>query len=106
MSALPIGLDDREVSVSGFQLIRRRDITLNAGARARVDVQMVLGKVTEVVEVTGQVPLLESETSNLGQVIENRTITQMPLNGRNYQHLAVLSTGVLPSRVQNFVEDA
>jgi len=50
--------------------------------------------------------LLEAETSNLGQVIENRTITQMPLNGRNYQHLAVLSAGVLPSRVQNFVEDA
>ena len=51
-------------------------------------------------------PLLESETSNLGQVIENRTITQMPLNGRNYQDLAILSVGVLPSRVQNFVEDA
>jgi len=50
--------------------------------------------------------LLEAETSNLGPVIENRTITQMPLNGRNYQHLAALSAGVLPSRVQNFVEDA
>ncbi|MBL8220434.1 MAG: TonB-dependent receptor [Bryobacterales bacterium] len=50
--------------------------------------------------------MLESETSNLGQVIENRTITQMPLNGRNYQHLAILSAGVLPSRAQNFVEDA
>src|SRR5262249_58933890 len=35
-----------------------------------------------------------------------RTITQMPLNGRNYQRLAILSVGVLPSRVQNFVEDA
>ena len=50
--------------------------------------------------------MLEAETSNLGQVIENRTITQMPLNGRNYQHLAALSAGVLPSRVRNFVEDA
>ncbi|HTM51705.1 MAG TPA: TonB-dependent receptor, partial [Bryobacteraceae bacterium] len=36
----------------------------------------------------------------------NRTITQMPLNGRNYQHLAILSVGVLPSRSQNFVDDA
>ncbi|MGH9658797.1 MAG: TonB-dependent receptor domain-containing protein, partial [Bryobacteraceae bacterium] len=44
--------------------------------------------------------------SNIGQVVENLTITQMPLNGRNYQDLAVLSSGVLPSRTQNFVEDA
>jgi hypothetical protein len=106
ITALPIGTYDLEVSGDGFQTVRRPNIVLNAGTRARVDIQMSLGQVSEVVEVTGQVPLLESETSNLGQVIENRTITQMPLNGRNYQDLAVLSVGVLPSRTQNFVEDA
>ena len=106
LTALPIGVYDLEVSSDGFQTIRRRGITLSAGTRAKVDVQLALGQVSEVVEVSGQIPLLESETSNLGQVIENRTITQMPLNGRNYQDLAVLSVGVLPSRAQNFVEDA
>ena len=106
ITALPIGSYDLVVSGAGFQTVRRRNITLDAGTRVRVDVQMSLGQVSEVVEVSGQVPLLESETSNLGQVIENRTITQMPLNGRNYQHLAILSAGVLPSRVQNFVDDA
>ncbi|MFN0106013.1 MAG: carboxypeptidase regulatory-like domain-containing protein [Bryobacteraceae bacterium] len=106
LTALPIGAYDFEVAGDGFQTVRRRGVTLNAGTRAKVDVQMVLGQVAEVIEVTGQIPLLESETSNLGQVIENRTITQMPLNGRNYQDLAVLSVGVLPSRTQNFVEDA
>jgi hypothetical protein len=106
ITALPVGVYDLEVSGAGFQTVRRPDIALNAGTRARVDIQMVLGQVSEVVEVSGRVPLLESETSNLGQVIENRTITQMPLNGRNYQDLAILSVGVLPSRAQNFVEDA
>jgi hypothetical protein len=106
LTALPVGTYDLEIKGSGFQTVRRRGITLNAGTRARIDTTMTLGQVAEVVEVTGQIPLLESETSNLGQVIENRTITQMPLNGRNYQDLAVLSAGVLPSRVQNFVEDA
>jgi len=106
LTALPIGTYDLEVGGDGFQTTRRRSITLNAGTRAKVDVQLVLGQVSEVVEVSGQIPLLESETSNLGQVIENRTITQMPLNGRNYQDLAILSVGVLPSRNQNFVEDA
>jgi hypothetical protein len=106
LTALPVGRYDLEASKSGFQKIRRPNITLNAGSRAKVDVEMRIGQVTEVLEVTAAIPLLESETSNLGQVIENRTITQMPLNGRNYQDLAVLSVGVLPSRTQNFVEDA
>jgi Carboxypeptidase regulatory-like domain/TonB dependent receptor len=106
LTALPVGTYDLEASGDGFQRVRRPNIVLNAGTRARVDIQMALGHVSEVVEVTGQVPLIESETSNLGQAIENRTITQMPLNGRNYQDLAILSAGVLPSRTQNFVEDA
>src|SRR5438045_2841190 len=74
LTALPVGTYDLEASGSGFQTIRRRGITLNAGTRAKVDIQLALGQVSEVVEVTGQIPLLESETSNLGQVIENRTI--------------------------------
>ncbi|MGH9631275.1 MAG: carboxypeptidase regulatory-like domain-containing protein [Bryobacteraceae bacterium] len=106
LTALPIGAYELEVTGDGFQTIRRRGVTLNAGTRAKVDVQMALGQVAEVIEVSGQIPLLESETSNLGQVVENRTITQMPLNGRNYQDLAILSAGVLPSRTQNFVGDA
>jgi hypothetical protein len=106
LTALPVGTYDLETTGSGFQTVRRHGIVLNAGTRAKVDVQLPLGQVSEVVEVSGQIPLLESETSNLGQVIENRTITQMPLNGRNYQRLAILSVGVMPSRVQNFVEDA
>ena len=106
ITALPVGTYDFEVAQDGFQTIRRRGVVLNAGTRAKIDAALTLGQVAEVIEVTGQIPLLESETSNLGQVIENRTITQMPLNGRNYQDLAVLSVGVLPSRTQNFVEDA
>ncbi len=105
LSALPIGNYDMEATSEGFQTVRRPNITLNAGTRARIDVEMTLGQVTEIIEVTGEVPLLESETSSLGQVIENKTITQMPLNGRNYQELAMLSAGVLPNRSQNFVED-
>ena len=106
LTALPIGTYDVEVIGDGFQTVRRPNVTLNAGARVRIDVQLTIGQITEVVEVTGEVPLLESETSGLGQAIENKTITQMPLNGRNYQELAMLSAGVLPSRSQNFIEDA
>ncbi len=106
ITALPIGRYDVEISSEGFQTVRRPGVTLNSGTRARIDVAMTLGQVTEIIEVTGEVPLLEAETSSLNQVIENKTITQMPLNGRNYQELAMLSAGVLPNRTQNFVEDA
>ncbi|MEZ5354079.1 MAG: TonB-dependent receptor [Bryobacteraceae bacterium] len=106
ITALPIGDYDVSVTKEGFQSLRRPNVTLNAGTRARIDLALRLGQVTESVDVTAEVPLLQSETSNLGQVIENKTITQMPLNGRNYQELAMLSAGVLPSRAQNFVEDA
>ena len=106
LTALPIGRYDVEISSEGFQTVRRPAVTLSSGARARIDVSMTLGQVTEVIEVTGEVPLLEAETSSINQVIENKTITQMPLNGRNYQELAMLSAGVLPNRSQNFVDDA
>ena len=103
---MPIGTYDLTATSEGFQTLLRPNVTLSAGTRARVDVELQVGSVTETVEVTAELPLLESETSSLGQAIENTTITQMPLNGRNYQELAVLTAGVLPSRRQNFVEDA
>lgn len=106
LTALPIGNYDLTATSDGFQTLFRPNIVLNAGSRARVDVALQVGAVTETVEVSADLPLLESETSSLGQAIENTTITQMPLNGRNYQELAVLTAGVLPSRRQNFVEDA
>jgi hypothetical protein len=105
LTALPIGTYNLEITGQGFQTVRRPDVTLDAGSRARVDVQMTVGQVTEVVEVKTAIPLLESETSSLNQVVENKVITQMPLNGRNYQDLATLSAGVLPNRSQNFVTD-
>ncbi len=106
ITAMPIGTYDLTATSDGFQTLFRANLTLNAGSRARVDVELQVGSITETVEVTADLPLLESETSSLGQAIENTTITQMPLNGRNYQDLAVLTAGVLPSRRQNFVEDA
>ena len=105
LTALPIGSYDVSISHPGFQTVRHANVDLSAGTRARIDASLRLGAVNEVVEVTAEVPLLEAETSSLGQVVENKTITQMPLNGRNYQKLATLAPGVLPSRSRNFVDD-
>jgi hypothetical protein len=106
VTALPVGTYDVTVSLSGFQTVQRQDVALHAGDRARIDVQLKVGAVNQVMEVSSRAPLLESETSNLSQAIENATITDMPLNGRDYQQLALLAPGVLPSKTQNFVTDA
>lgn len=74
--------------------------------RAHIDFQMQLGSMSEVVEVSGRAPLLQSEISLLSQGIENASIINMPRNGRNYQQLALLAPGVLPIRTTNFVTDA
>ena len=55
---------------------------------------MQLGQVSETVEVTGQAPLLESESSSLGTVVNQKLVNQLPLNGRNFIQLATLSPGV------------
>jgi hypothetical protein len=106
ISALPIGVYTVTITLQGFQRLERQAVTLHAGTRARLDFELKVGSVTDVVNVTSQAPLLQSETANLNQVVENTTITQMPLNGRNYQQLAMLSPGVLPSRTRNFVTDS
>ncbi|MBM3793491.1 MAG: carboxypeptidase regulatory-like domain-containing protein [Acidobacteria bacterium] len=104
--ALPIRRYDVDMTHQGCQGQRFPGLAVSAGARAKLDVVLKVGTVNEVVEVESELPVLEAETSSLGQVIENTPITQMPLNGRNYQRLAVLSPGVLPSRSRNFVDDS
>ena len=58
------------------------------GQTARVDFTLKPGAVTETVSVSASATLLNSETTMVGQVIENKRIVEMPLNGRNYLELA------------------
>jgi len=79
---------------TGFSTATANDIVVNVNARQRVDLTLAVGAVTETVEVSATVPLVESETSQRGQVIESKKIVELPLNGRNYADLALLSAGV------------
>ena len=88
---LPFGSYRVEAVLPGFQTAVRSGITLNVDERARVDLVLEVGQVTEVVEVTAEAPLIQTEDSSIGTVIDHQKITELPLNGRNFESLVLLS---------------
>jgi hypothetical protein len=101
--ALPPGTYSVRVEATGFTAQVRNDVELQVAQVARLDFSLQVGSVTETIEVAGGAPLLETETTAIGTVIENRRIVELPLNGRNYLQLASLipgaTTNAAPSRV-------
>jgi hypothetical protein len=82
------------IAVTGFKAVDRRDIVLETGRDIRIDLQLSPGEVTQTVEVTGAVPLVDATGVTLGGTLSNDTINELPLNGRNYQNLLSLRPGV------------
>ncbi|MEZ5366676.1 MAG: carboxypeptidase regulatory-like domain-containing protein [Bryobacterales bacterium] len=76
--------------MDGFRTYSQTGLVIELGRVTRLDIALELGQVSETVEVVGSAPLLESESSTVGQFIENKTVTDMPLNGRRVGELAAL----------------
>lgn len=77
----------------GFRPITRSGVTLNVNQAAQIDFELVVGSVTETVDVKADAPLLEQSEAALGAVIDNAKITNLPLNGRNPFDLVLLTPG-------------
>ncbi|MBI1899394.1 MAG: TonB-dependent receptor, partial [Acidobacteria bacterium] len=84
-----------EAEASGFQRFTRSSIVVELGRVVRLDIALPLGQLTESVDVSAAAPLLESESSTVGQFIENKTIADMPLNGRRVGELLGLMGGAV-----------
>jgi hypothetical protein len=93
--SLPPGPYSVMVEATGFKRADRTGIVLQVNQTARMEVTMEVGAITETVEIRAEAPLLESSSSALGQVIENRSITNLPLNQRNPYALVFLAPGVI-----------
>jgi hypothetical protein len=85
-----------EAEKSGFKKFAREPINVEIESGLKIDIPLQVGAQSETVEVTGEVPLLQPETNSLGQVVEQRSVTEMPLNGRNPLALVQLVPGVVP----------
>ena len=91
--ALLPGTYTAEAESSGFKAFRNSGVTLQVAQNATLDLRLEVGAVTESVEVKAASPILNRETAAVGQVIENRQIVDMPLNGRNFLQLGLLVPG-------------
>jgi len=96
-SPLMVGRYTVTVEHSGFKRAVSQPVSLDVQQRAVVNIKLQLGQATESVEVTGAAPLLETQTSELGQVVNARQASNLPLNGRNFAQLALLTAGTAPS---------
>src|SRR6202030_2217195 len=85
-----------DVEKPGFKRISRPDVVVEVGQSVRIDVSMQVGEVSQTVEVTGETPQLQAETSSIGQVVEERKANELPLNGRNVFNLISLAPSVVP----------
>ena len=83
-----------EVRADGFRTERRTGIVIQIGQQARIDFGLQVGTLQQTLEVTESAPLLQTENATLGSVVGGERITDLPLNGRQFDDLAVLTPGV------------
>jgi hypothetical protein len=89
------GVYSVSAEASGFHRFLASGLVLQVDQTARVDIAMQVGDVSQTVEVTGAAALLQTENATMGAVIDDRKIVELPLNGRSFIDLALLSPGVM-----------
>jgi hypothetical protein len=96
-TALRPGRYEVSVTKKGFGSQRSQPFDVRLQDRAQRDFELDVAVNADAIEVSAVAPLLESETSSLGHVVEEKTVNELPLNGRNFIQLAILGAGTLPS---------
>lgn len=79
----------------GFKTVLRENIALEVAKDALIDLSLPPGNVSETIQVTDEIPLLDTTSATLGGTLSNKQINDLPLNGRNYENLLQLRPGVM-----------
>src|SRR5579862_2218917 len=91
---LPVGSYDVQATLTGFQSVVHKGITVSVGATPIVDFALPVGKVSETVTVAGDVSQVETQTAAVSTLVSPQQVSQLPLNGRNFTQLIGLAPGV------------
>ena len=84
------------VEMKGYKKSLTRSFQLGVSETVTQNISLTVGEVSEVVEITANTELVQSSSSELGSVINERTVQDLPLNGRNFTQLLTLTPGVTP----------
>ncbi len=90
---LPVGEYNLEAEQTGFKKFERTGIHLQVDDKLRIDVTLTVGETTETVEVQASTPVIATDSATVGNVVDNRKVTELPLNGRNFLQLNLLVPG-------------
>jgi hypothetical protein len=101
--SLPIGLYRLEVTASSFERSVMADLKLDVATAITQNIQLRLGAVTESVLITAETALVETATTSLGQVIDEKTVQEIPLNGRHFVDLSLLTPGTVTPPQNGFL---
>jgi hypothetical protein len=105
--ALKVGSYTVAAELAGFKRALQREVVLQVQARAEVNFQLAVGAVSEEVVVSGRSELLQTQSADIGNVVDERQVRDLPLLGRRYSELAFLTPGVVvaPAGITSRGED-
>jgi len=105
---LPLGSYTVTAQQTGFQTEVRQGITLTVGSQIVVNLELHVGAVQEKVEVTAEAPAIETTSATLSGLVTQQQMRELPLNGRSFDQLALLSAGVIsqPEATRNQIQGA
>jgi hypothetical protein len=89
------GTYSEKVEKDGFKTVLQMSLVLNVASELVLNPTMEVGSATQEVTVTGEAPVINTTTSSLGNLINDQTISELPMNGRNYTDLTLLAPGVV-----------
>jgi outer membrane receptor protein involved in Fe transport len=92
---LPVGIYTLTVEAQGFKRVERADIPLNVGAVATVDLQLQVGQLSESVSVSADAPVVETTRTQTSTTVNQKLVSDLPINGRNFLDFTILSPGVV-----------
>jgi len=92
------GTYDVSAELAGFKKEVQTGVIVQVDQKARVDFALQIGAATEIVSVEASAPMVKTASSELGEVIEERAVRELPLNGRNFATLVYLSPGITPGQ--------
>ena len=94
------GVYDVTVKATGFSTLERKGITLTVGAQQTLDLTVKVGGLNQTVQVTAEAPVVESQNATISATVEQKTVVELPLNGRDWTQLATLEPGINAVRTQ------